>query len=448
MVNRAVLFDRMNGVLGGSAATDSARRRASSQHNSFLMALLPIAPVLLLTLSVLLPPEFRITIAGQTFYSYRLACFALLPWVMVRMLRGGYRFAWPDVPVFAGCGWMTISLVSFYGFERGFPSGVAFALDGLLAYLIARVSFRNVTDFRRFLIVVAPVALIFAVLLAAEAITHTPFIRSLARSIFSPLSAAELGVASDMELFSDTRFGMLRATGPFAHPILAGVFFSSLIALYMGASLRSWPLMAGFAAGLLSVFSLSSAALLSLILIAVLFGYDRLQRSVPVLNWKLFAIVSAVLLALVQAAAQNGIISILIRFTLNPQTGYYRLLIWEYASQSVAKYPLIGIGFTPYERLAWMDESIDAFWLSLAVRHGLITPIFLLVASVLILAMLSRAAGQTAGNERQVYIGLAVAIFVMGLVGFTVSFFGAIATWFFLILGMGTSLAIAGRQPA
>lgn len=447
MINRVALFSNIHSVFGGSAAAEKARKRASPHLNSLAMALLPIAPVLILTLSVLLPPEFRITIAGQTFYSYRLACFALLPWVMARMLRSGYRTAWPDILIGAACLWMVISLVSFYGVERGFPSGVAFALDGLFAYWIARVSFRSITDFRRFLIVAAPVALIFAVLLAAEAITHTPFIRSMARAIFSPLSAAELGVASDMELFSDKRFGMLRATGPFAHPILAGVFFSSLIALYLGAGLRSWPLMAGLAAGLLSVFSLSSAAFLSLMLIAVLFGYDRLQRGVSILNWKLFGITSALLLALVHLAAQNGIISILIRYTFNPQTGYYRLLIWEYASQSVAKNPWIGIGFTPYQRLPWMDESIDAFWLSLAVRHGLITPVCLFIAAALILAMLSMAAGKAADNGRQVYIGLAAAIFVMGLIGFTVSFFGAIATWFFLILGMGTSLALAGKQP-
>ena len=133
---------------------------------------------------------------------------------------------------------------------------------------------------RRLLILLAPIVFFLGLFLAAEAVLHTPFIRNIARAIFSPLSAAELGTASDLAVFSDIRFGMLRATGPFAHPILAGVFFSSLLALYWGAGLRSWPLVAGLIAGALSIFSLSSAAFLSLILIAGMFTYDAFQRTV------------------------------------------------------------------------------------------------------------------------------------------------------------------------
>lgn len=417
-------------------------------QGSWVSALLPITPVLILAFSVLLPPEFRITIAGQTLYSYRLAGFALLPWLMIRMLRGAYRFTWPDVFILAGCAWMVVSLTMIYGFARGFPSGVAFALDGVLAYFTARLSFRNLLDFRRFLIVLAPIVFGLGCLLIAEAFLHTPFIRNLARSIFGAISAAELGTSSDMGVFSDTRFGLLRATGPFAHPILAGIFFSSLAALYWGAGLRSWPLVAGLSAGLLSFFTLSSAAILSLILIGGLFAYDWLQRSIAVLNWRIFVIVSGVLLALMQVAAPNGIVTVLIRFTLDPQTGFYRLLIWEYASKSVAKYPLFGIGFTPYQRAPWMDDSIDAFWLSLAVRHGLITPVCLLIGTILILLMLTKASGNSADNGRNVYLALAVAIFVMGLVAFTVSFFGAIATWFFLVLGTAASLSFAAGRPS
>jgi hypothetical protein len=434
-------------LAGGAFSIDPARvtfAATSPQRRVLTDALLPIAPALILTLSLLLPPEFRITIGGQTLYSYRLAGFALLPWVMLRMLDGSYRPTWPDAAIFAGCVWMVISFLGYYGAERGLPSGTALALDGLLAYAIARVSFSKIEGFRRYLIVIAPVVLVFAALLVVEAVTHTPFVRNAARALFSPLSAAELGTANDLALFQDQRFGLLRANGPFAHPILAGVFFASLLPLYWGARLRSWPLIAGMAAGALSVFSLSSAAFLSVMMIAGLCFYDRLQRRIEALNWALFMLGSGVILALVQAVSQNGIIPIIIRHTLSPQTGYYRLLIWEYASKSVAEYPLFGIGFTPYERPFWMSESIDAFWLALAVRHGVVTPICFLIAGLTIMIMLARAAAKAEGNARQSYVGLAITIFVLVLVGCTVSFFGAIASWFFLILGMATSLAVAG----
>lgn len=411
-------------------------------------ALLTIVPLLLLIGSALLPPEFRITVSGQTFYSYRLVCFALVPWLLFRILRGYYQPALPDVFILVAAIWMVISFVGFYGFERGFASGAAFALDAVLAFLIARVSVRNLTDFRRVLVIAAPVFLVFGLLLAAEAVLQTPFIRNLAQMAFTPLSASEFGSSEDLAVFVDTRFGLLRATGPFTHPILAGLFFSSLLALYLGARLRSWPLYAGVGAGLLSIFSLSSAAFLSLILIIGLYAYDYIQRAFAILNWKLFAVFSAIALALVQMVSQGGLISILIRFTLNPQTGHYRLLIWEYGSQSVAKNPLLGIGFTPYERLPWMSESVDAFWLSMAVRHGLITPICLFAANMLAVIMLSKVIGQADRGERKTYFGIAVALFVMALMGFTVSFFGAIASWYFVLMGMGVSLALGAKNSA
>ncbi|MEO9461528.1 MAG: hypothetical protein ABJ242_02225 [Marinomonas sp.] len=411
-------------------------------------ALLTIVPLLLLIGSALLPPEFRITVAGQTFYSYRLACFGLVPWLLFRILRGYYQPALPDMFILVAAIWMVISFVGFYGFERGFASGAAFALDAVLAFLIARVSVRNLTDFRRVLVIAAPVFLVFGLLLAAEAILQTPFIRNLAQMVFTPLSASEFGSAEDLAVFVDTRFGLLRATGPFTHPILAGLFFSSLLALYSGARLRSWPLYAGIGAGLLSIFSLSSAAFLSLIMIIGLYAYDYIQRAFAILNWKLFAVFSAIALALLQMVSQGGLISILIRFTLNPQTGHYRLLIWEYGSQSVAKNPLLGIGFTPYERLPWMSESVDAFWLSMAVRHGLITPICLFAANMLAVIMLTKVIGQADRGERKTYFGIAVALFVMALMGFTVSFFGAIASWYFVLMGIGVSLALGAKNSA
>ncbi len=434
--------------LGSKTLGVSRNNWRAQTHGGGAAALLGIVPLLILIGSVLLPPEFRITVAGQTFYSYRLVCFALVPWLLFRMLRGYYQPALPDLFIVAGALWMVASFVGFYGFERGFPSGAAYALDTVLAFLIARVSIQNLADFRRILVIAAPVFFTFGVLLAAEAIVQTPFIRNLAQTVFSPLTATEFGSSEDLAVFVDTRFGLLRATGPFSHPILAGLFFSSLLGLYLGSRLRSWPLYAGIGAGVLSIFSLSSAALLSLIVIIGLYTYDFIQRAVAILNWKLFALFSAIGLVLLQMVSQGGLISILIRFTLNPQTGYYRLLIWEYGSQSVAKNPLFGIGFTPYERLPWMSESVDAFWLSMAVRHGLITPMCFFAANMLAIVMLTNVIGKAEHGDRNTYFGIAVALFVMALMGFTVSFFGAIATWYFVLLGIGISLALGAQNQA
>jgi O-antigen ligase len=65
-------------------------------------------------------------------------------------------------------------------------------------------------------------------------------------------------------------------------------------------------------------------------------------------------------------------------------SSYNRVLIWEYGTAEVARHPLLGIGLGEWVRAPWMSNSMDNFWLIIAVRYGLPALAFLAIAILMI----------------------------------------------------------------
>lgn len=400
---------------------------------------LHILPAIILMFGLLLPVEVRINLFGQTFYGYRIAWVLVAPWAVYQLLLGKLELRFNDILVGLATAWMILSFVMVEGLARGAPAGIALALDVLVPYLVARLTIRTANDFRILLIVLAPIALAIAGLMVIEAVTHTRFIRIAGQSLFGALGTLEYGAEVGPAKLSDTRFGLLRATGPFSHPILAGVFFALLLPLYYFSKMRGWPILTGMLAGIGAVFSFSSAAFLGIAMFVSLAVYDRIRKVVTFLNWPIFIATAIAILTVLQLVSKNGLIAILIRYTLNPSSGYYRLLIWEYGSRSVANYPLFGIGYAQFKGLPWMTNSVDTIWLSLAIRHGLPVPLLLGLAVVLAIAGLALQASRDPTVNADTRIGLAIALTMLFVLGFTVSFFGGLLIWFVMVLGIGTT---------
>ena len=402
-------------------------------------------PLTLLLYSILLPYEVRAELSGQIIYPYRAVIILSIIWILKRLRDKSLRLHLFDIIMFIGALWIPISFVHAYGVFDGTLRGASITLDVGGSYLIARLTIANMNDLRRVLILFAPGIFISATVLAIESVTHVRIIKPWAQSIFGMRAGLE-GIAQKDELF--IRLGLLRASGPFAHPILAGLVLTSAMAIYLSSGLRKWPWYAGVASGLLSFFTVSSAALLGLLIVFAATAFDRINRFVTFVSWRLVLVLGSVALTVVHFASQNGIVSILIRFTLDPQTGYYRKLTWTYGSASVAKNPLFGIALAPFDRAAWMSTSIDTYWLAVAVRHGLIVPIAFLLCAVLVLyGVAKRAGAQPSEIERRAHVGLAISLFTITLLGFTVSYYGGALVWYFALLGICGSIAAPLSQP-
>ncbi len=437
----------MTGQMVDDGAGRAARRAATVAPRPAARPIAAVLPLVLLFYAFLLPGEIRVEIAGLAIYPHRMAFLVLLPWCLARPFD---RFHAIDVLVFAAAIWMVLSFSVFYGFQQGVVRGAALAIDVMAAYLIARLSIRSLRDLRVLLVMIAPGLALAGLTMAVESVTHTNLVHPAAARIFGPLPLYENGQAiGTVDVRTEVRLGLMRARGAFAHAILAGVFLGTMLGLYLFGSLRKWPYLAGVAAGFCSIFSVSSAAFLALLLVLALYAYDRLQQIATFASWRLFMVVAGILMLVGQVVSSSGIAGIVIRLSLNPATGSYRLRIWEYGLQSISNNPWFGIAFSGYDRPSWMIESIDNHWLLMGVRHGFVEPLLLLAAFITaIVAMSLVAVRQTGEADRRLCVGIAVILAVIVITGFSVSFFGALASWIFVMLGIAVSILNNERSKA
>ncbi len=423
---------------------------AQAQPNT--SALKVILPAVILFYSVLLPSEIRISLAEQNLYPTRLAAFVILPWIFHRLMQRQTAWTLWDALFLFGVFWMVLAFMVFYGPGVGLRRGGILAFDVVIPFLTGRLCFRDSNDFRRFLIFVAPGLFLAGATLLMEVMAARPLIRPAAASVFGNLSAYEGGNAVGLrEVFIDRRLGILRATGPFPHPILAGILLAGFLPLYFMSGIRKWPLFIGLGASFFAVFSASSAAFLALIIGILLMTIDWLQRILEFISWRIILPIFGLMLLVLHFMTDRGVIVFFSSFTLNPQTSAFRRIIWEYGTRSVEKHPWFGIGFSEYERPVWMlTASVDNHWLLLAMRHGLIPALSTLAVAIAGVVLLSASSARVPEDERRLRVGLAIALFSIILLGFSVAFFGGAIYWFYMMFAIALSLAKApvARQGA
>jgi hypothetical protein len=202
----------------------------------------------------------------------------------------------------------------------------------------------------------------------------------------------------------------------------------------------------------LSTFlSVSSAPLLAC---ATALGIIVWETTTRFLRYRTIVTLSILALTLVvlELASSRSIIEILLPFvSLNQWTAYYRLLIWEHASATIAANALFGIGLNDWVRPAWMPSSVDCFWLVVALTGGIPAIALVAAATVLILfrAQVVHATLIEASERRRARLGWAVAVLSLCVQAFTVHYWGAMQSFFFFVLGLGVWLtdSRAGLLP-
>jgi O-antigen ligase len=418
--------------------------RPPRAHASRLGAILP---AVLLFYSALMPSEVRVALADQVLYPPRIASLLILMPILWRLLRGEVRLGIWDLLVCFSAFWMVLSFIIVYGPEGGLLRGGALAFDVIVPYLAGRVCFRDADDLRRFLVVVAPGLAIAGLSMLVEVLLSRPVIRPAVAAIFGALPVYENGVEVGVRgSVVEARLGILRASGPFSHPILAGLFLASFLPLYLASGIRSWPKSLGLVASALGFFSVSSAAVLALMMGAGFYLLDLAQRSIQFLSWRLMIATIGVTILILELASKNGVIAIMGRYTFSNQTTLYRRLIWEFGTQSVANNPWFGIGFKSYERPVWMvKSSVDNNWLLMAIRFGVLPALALFVVFVAGTVLLAVAANKRSEIDRRMYVGLAISVFTVGILAFTVAMFSGTQAWFFMLMAIAISLGTA--QP-
>lgn len=412
--------------------------------------LLRIFPVILLGYAVLVPVQAHVMLAGLRIDAPQMVCLALLPWMLARLAKGALRPGLVDALVFLTSSWMIISFAVWYGPAEGIVRGSALAINVLLPYLVARLAISDLNDIRRLLVVMLPGFLIAGLFMMAEALSHRLIVAPLFEAIFGQATINRGGEAfGTIARYSEIRLGMLRAMGPFAHPILAGILMASLLPLYKNSGLRSWPYLCGVAVGFFAIFSVSSGAFLALLLAITLLGYDWLQRRVVFLSWPMMIITVSLAALAIELAPGRGLLELAARATLTPSTAYNRIRILEFGMLAVEQYPWFGRGFTAIERLEFMPESIDNHWILLAVRHGAICSLAAIGASLAAVWGVTRRKLYANDLDHKLGFALGMTVFILLFCGFTVAYFASSGPWYWMITGMAAAImyAATGDRP-
>lgn len=401
------------------------------------MILLPrrwaMVPVLLI--ACFIAPGQRVVLAGLDFTFLRLL--VMFGWIRLMLLGEYSALTWKPIDT-ALVIWAILS--TFLGTLSGGQTNEK-CLDALVfhlgrsydcfgAYFLFRCLIRSWDDVdtlaRSFIYISIPVAGLFLIEY------------STGKNLFS--------VFGGVRATTDIREGRLRCQGAFAHPILAGSFWATvlpLIATQWWRGLR-WRTLAGLFAGLVIVVACASstpvAAVGAGVFAATFFFVRRYMRLV---RW------GAVALVIVLQLSMNAPVYHLIsRLQLvGGSTGYHRYRLIDKWIQHADEWWLIG---SDKGSDHWGDQLFDVtnYYVQLSLQGGL--P--LLIVFLIVLALAFRAVGgavckarRNDDRSREIAawaIGVSLFQHVTTFTG--VTYFGQIIILWFLLLAVIGSLAPGG----
>ncbi|MEK1932440.1 MAG: O-antigen ligase domain-containing protein, partial [Pararhizobium sp.] len=185
--------------------------------------------------------------------------------------------------------------------------------------------------------------------------------------------------------------------------------------------------------------SLSSGPITALVAqVSLVFWNWLLAKDVR--RWQyLWAILAAMYTFISLASNQTVFEFLLTYFSFETASAYFRVLIWEYGTESVLNHPFFGVRFGRWDRPSWMPPSIDMFWLYHAILFGIPAAAFLTGG---FLSMFTSIAFKKETDEQRLRYRTAYLIVMTGyfLVGWTVHFWNATYVLFLFLLGSGSWL--------
>lgn len=381
-----------------------------------------------------------ISLAGLRLTPARILLLLLAIPLSLNLLSGKYgKLILTDLLMGLFTLWSVLSLMVSMG-----PSYLEFAgitaIEIWASYLIGRCLVRSSDSFRFVTRVLIPVVLFILIEAMAQSIGRF--------SLYDPFFSA---LGDTFPWPREERLGLLRASSTFEHPILYGVFCAATFSLLVYAPRVSKPGILGWRIAWLPMiatfFSLSVGGWLPLIGQIMLIAWDVLFRNF-VKRWKLLlTLVITVFVALDLASNRTPFEVFISYFTLDSNTAYWRILIFQHASDDVMQNPIFGIGLHDWSRPHFMySSSVDNFWLLTAMRHGL--PGLALIASAYLAGILrcNRNKDVPPHVQKQ-QLGLSLVLVCLGVSIATVHLWGATFLYFCFLIGTTNAFSNATQQP-
>ena len=388
---------------------------------------------ILFIISIFIPVEFHYLLGSLRIETYRVILGLALVVSIINIRQVLEKADFVDILLGAFIMLATASLMYNHGPQKGLESSGILAIEVLGSFYLARLF---ITTPKRYYFVNLGFVIILSVMVffsIYEALAKHRVLHDWATMITGNNSL-------DYRLYTHyyIRFGIMRTTNLFAHPILYGtigaIFFPFAILLVLNKF--KW-INFGRALALLigMITTLSSAPLLAVVFqgaTAMLAHYWQGAKRL----WSSLAFFAFASFLLINALSNRGFFAILISYlTFNPVTGYYRMLQWEHSMDDIADNPVLGIGLHDWSRPEWMNSSIDSFWLLVTMQHGVFAGFILLFCSFYAVFNVLGVLHKHHPAVKWMVSSWIMASMSLILIGFTVDYFGKIQPMFFFVLG-------------
>jgi hypothetical protein len=324
-------------------------------------------------IALLIP--ISINIAGLNITPLRLFLMPVIIYLGWRLLAGKYGKLLPvDILFFFHFFWMVVAL-GVNTPDKAISQVGSVGVEFLGAYLVGRALVRTADDFKilcRFIVLLVSFTVPFAMF---ESFTGQALLIDLFRKM-PRINAVPYAI-------SEARLGFTRAQVVFNHPIHYGLFCSVAMSLAFVAlkdhTLPTKRYMTSFAVMVGGFFSLSSGALLAILLQLFLISWAVLFDKVRRRWWLLLGLACAAYVVIDILSNRSPVIAVLSRLAFSEHNLYIRTFIFDFGMDNVWDNPVFGLGLNDWARPHWLPPSIDNFWLVMAVRYGI--PGFLFLAA-------------------------------------------------------------------
>ena len=241
--------------------------------------------------------------------------------------------------------------------------------------------------------------------------------------------------------FTYVRNGRLRCQGAFSHAILAGVFFASLIPVYVGMYLgrecARWKSMVGSGLALLVVFFTSSSTPISAVLIGVV-GWLAfpLRRDFRSIRWAIL-----VLAISLHFTMKQGVWHVLARIDfVGGSTGWHRFYLIDRAAANLNEWWAVGVASTDHWGHGLYDVTNQ--YLVEGTRGGILAMVLLLLTIVVAFSNIGKAIKRQKNRQEQYFFyGIGVLLLIHMCVFISVSYFGQIVMWWYFTLASIESIS-------
>jgi len=401
------------------------------------------ALVPLLISAATMPVAQRLVIAGADFTLLRMLLLAYLARIILRAEWKGFVWNRLDTAIVLWVLSGTAIMTLHYGTSEAFINRLGWAYDVVLIYFTARLVLREWSDVLVLGKSAALLSLPIAVLFILEWTTQY--------NVFHFFG----GVPE----FTWVRDGLVRAQGPYAHPIIAGLFWVCLLPMIWMLRNEARTLMMLGTLGVLAVVMTTSSSTPLLSLIAALFGASLfVVRRHRTRMWIGLIVILLLLHFVIMKAPVWHLISRV--DMVAGSTGYHRFIIFDIFINNFSDWFATGHS-TPRDWGWWMRDITNEFIIQ-GIRGGLLTLLLFLLVFVRAFAnvgtSLSLAADRNVGGNlnlewRTWLVGVAIFVHVVSFWG--ISYFGQMNMVLYLQLaaagavgvGLGTSSTAERALP-